>query len=75
MLLLGGASYSLYLLQAPMRALVRALLVGGLEPIGRVIYLPLMIGVSIAVFLRYEEPMRRWIKNASVARGQGSRGA
>ncbi len=63
MLLLGGASYSLYLLQAPVRLIVRAVFQGALEPLGRFAYLPLMIGVSIVAFLYFEEPMRRRIKS------------
>ena len=75
MLLLGGASYSLYLLQAPVRALLRAVMVGGLESTGRVVYLPLMIVISIVVFRYYEEPMRRWIKSLAATRVISAKGA
>ena len=75
MLLLGGASYSLYLLQSPVRAWVRVILVGNLESIGRTCYLPIMICVSIVTFLRFEEPMRRWIKSLAATRVISAKGA
>ena len=67
--LLGGASYAIYLLQVPVRSWVHAAFTGEkdlksqhggvdafLSPI-------LLIGISVAVFLYYEDPIRRAFRN------------
>ena len=64
MVLLGGASYSLYVMQSPVREWVRFLFAGPLESSGRLVFLPLMIAISILVFLWFEEPARALIKAA-----------
>ena len=72
MLRLGGASYSLYLLQAPVRLIVRVVFQGALESLGRHAYLPLMIVVSLVAYHYFEEPMRRRIKSLGETRMLGS---
>lgn len=64
--LLGGASYSVYLLQDPVRMWTHRILHPGgpsdgidqwLSPI-------VLVAFSIAVFLWWEEPARRWLRGA-----------
>ena len=62
MILLGGASYALYLLQTPVHTWIRWLFAGEFEFAGRILYFPVLIGVSVAVFLLYEERMRELIR-------------
>ena len=73
MVLLGGASYSLYLLQTPVREWLRYLLTGPYEMIGRIAYQPLLVLISIAVFLWFEEPARTLLKR--LGRGDPRRSA
>jgi peptidoglycan/LPS O-acetylase OafA/YrhL len=67
--LLGGASYAIYLLQVPARLWVHLALTGtkdlktnhggtdaALSPV-------VLIGMSIAVFLYWEEPARKWLRS------------
>lgn len=60
--MLGRASYSLYILQLPVYYILQAAFPTGW--VGKLAYVPLMIGVSIAVFFLYEEPMHRWLRGA-----------
>jgi peptidoglycan/LPS O-acetylase OafA/YrhL len=66
--LLGGASYAIYLLQIPVRSWIHLAVTGtrnlhvnhagldaALSPV-------ILIGVSIAVFLCWEEPVRKWLR-------------
>ena len=62
MVLLGGASYSLYLLQSPAREWLRVLAAGSWETAARIAYQPMLVVLSIFVFLWFEEPARRWLK-------------
>lgn len=71
MKLLGGASYSIYLLQVPAWLWVRKLAPGmshwsGLENALSVI---LLISISIAVYVFFEGPSRQWIRNRVWGRG------
>jgi peptidoglycan/LPS O-acetylase OafA/YrhL len=65
MVLLGGASYSLYLLQAPVGWWMKWLAPAGMEIYARVLYLPTIVLLSIPVFLYFEEPMRRALRNGA----------
>ena len=60
--MLGRASYSLYILQLPIYLILHEAFPTGW--FGKLAYVPLMIGVSIAVFFLYEEPMHRWLRGA-----------
>jgi peptidoglycan/LPS O-acetylase OafA/YrhL len=56
--LLGGASYALYILQGPMRTWCAALINA---PYDRFVSPPATLGLAIAVFLMVEQPARRWL--------------
>jgi peptidoglycan/LPS O-acetylase OafA/YrhL len=60
MLLLGGASYTIYILQGLNRAWARRLLRPGLDAIVAPIVL---VGLSCLIFLFYEEPIRDLVRN------------
>lgn len=63
LVLLGGASYGIYLLQTVVRAWIGVLFQGDLAWTGRVLYQPVLLVVAIAVFLLVEEPARRAIRS------------
>jgi peptidoglycan/LPS O-acetylase OafA/YrhL len=60
LVLLGAASYSLYLLQQPIHFTSVALL--GTQKAMLVLQYPAMLGGSLLVFLFFEEPVREWIR-------------
>jgi peptidoglycan/LPS O-acetylase OafA/YrhL len=63
-ILLGGASYSIYLLQSPVRELLRQY-VGRSHPgLDAALSPALLICFSILVFLYYEEPIREQLRGA-----------
>jgi hypothetical protein len=66
MVLLGDASYALYILHVPVRWLVeRALALAGLNiPFSTMyaVYMPLMVLLSMAVFILIERPARDWLR-------------
>ena len=66
MVLLGDASYALYILHVPVRWLVeRSLDLAGIAvafPMMYAIYMPLMVLLSIGVFVFIERPARDWIR-------------
>lgn len=59
LVLLGGASYSIYILQGPIREWLRLLIPA---PFDSFLNPLLVIGLSILVFLYFEEPAREQIK-------------
>ena len=61
LLLLGGASYALYLLQGPVRALCDKFIA---HPFDRYLSPILTIAAAVAVFLYWEQPSRRKILSA-----------
>ena len=70
LVLLGGACYSIYLLQYPVHRWLRVVLGSELEPVAKTIYVPVLIIISIVVFLRYEIPLREFLRGkigASIA--------
>ena len=70
MLLLGGASYSVYLLQAPFRDWVRVISESGLGEKARLVtpLTPfLLVLFSVAVFKWFEEPLRNRIRGRLVS--------
>jgi peptidoglycan/LPS O-acetylase OafA/YrhL len=66
MMLLGGAAYSMYLLQFPMRRAMEwvfAHFLPRLSNIGPPLITPLLlVGVAVVVHLRFEEPVRRGLR-------------
>lgn len=66
MMLLGGAAYSMYLLQFPMRRAMEwifAHFLPRLSNIGPPLITPLLlVGVAVVVHLRFEEPVRRELR-------------
>ncbi|MEO8373758.1 MAG: acyltransferase [Sphingomonas bacterium] len=62
LVLLGGASYSLYLMHLPVHAAIKYL--GGDNRFIMIIQYPAIILVSLVVFLGFEEPMRERIRKA-----------
>lgn len=68
MVLLGGASYALYLAQGPMREWVRALIPGNM--LGSVVNPVLVILAAIAIFLYVEQPMRRYVRALLMVRAR-----
>lgn len=71
--MLGRASYSLYILQLPVYLILHAAFPGSL--IAKLSYVPLMIVLSIVVFFLYEEPLHRIFRGSkpkkAVAAGAG----
>jgi peptidoglycan/LPS O-acetylase OafA/YrhL len=67
--LLGGASYAVYLLQVPVRSWVHFALTGTKDlnvnhsGLDAVLSPALLICLSILVFLYWEEPARRWLRS------------
>lgn len=60
LVLLGAASYALYLMHQPVHFAVLALL-GSSKAMVALQY-PILIAGSVALFLLYEEPAREWIR-------------
>lgn len=58
LVLLGGASYGIYILQLPVHKMLEALL----GHLGTIIYIPVLIGLSVLVFRFYEESIRRQLR-------------
>jgi peptidoglycan/LPS O-acetylase OafA/YrhL len=70
LVLLGEASYSLYILQVPIYQLYTRFLAPRLplDPIADfVAYVILLIGVSVASFLWFEKPLNRWLRGHAPA--------
>ncbi len=59
MVLLGAASYALYLLQLPVHTLMQWLFSGDYALAARLLYIPTLLIVSVLVFVFYEENMRK----------------
>ena len=68
-LLLGGASYAIYLLQEPVRSFVHFAITGSTElntakgGIDTFLSPVVLVLFSIGVFLLWEEPMRKWLRS------------
>lgn len=63
LVLLGGASYALYLMHQPVHFAVLALL--GPAKAMIVLQYPILIAGSVAIFLLFEEPAREWIRKCA----------
>jgi len=70
MSLLGGASYSIYLLQGPVRAWVKALIHSG--GVGELINPIILLALSVLVFFYFEEPAKQSIMRRSAKRAKPS---
>lgn len=80
MLLLGGASYGIYIFQESIRKIIRAVTGEKYDLIGSLAYWPLLILFSVAVYVYVEQPARRWIKawfaqQCNPVRARATRGA
>ncbi|MER8370177.1 acyltransferase [Mesorhizobium sp. M1378] len=64
LVLLGGASYAIYLLHVPLSSF-RNVLFASNEDVGKVVYYPIVIALSVLIYRYYEEPARSFIKRAS----------
>ena len=65
LVLLGGASYAVYLLQYPVRSWVRTVfsqLPARVQPIGALLTPLVLVVFSIFVFVYFEEPLRKLLK-------------
>ena len=72
LMLAGAASYALYILQYPVRYWVGQLFTGSAEIFGRLLYVPLLMAISIVVFLYFEEPVRERLRQkAGLPESQG----
>lgn len=74
--LLGEASYALYILHVPIHEWMRILShKAGIEqawregPVWNLLYLAVVVAISILVFQRFENPARKWIR--SLGKGKG----
>lgn len=61
MVLLGQASFGMYLLHIPVNTW-RMILFPGSDPSHFPLYLAVLVGISISTFLLVEDPARRWIR-------------
>jgi len=61
LVLWGGASYAVYLLQFPVRLMISSAFRGPLTDIGRVAYFPILLLAALLVFKFWESPMRKLI--------------
>ncbi|UCI05943.1 acyltransferase family protein [Mesorhizobium sp. B1-1-8] len=66
LVLLGSASYALYILQIPVRRWIPVIFSGDWDWIGRLMYQPLLIIISIVVFMLVEEPARKLLRGATL---------
>ena len=64
LVVLGGASYTLYLLQFPMRKYIAFWVPDPLALYARLAFAPVLICTSVFVFLYYEGPMRKLLRRA-----------
>ena len=62
--LLGNASYALYILQIPLRKWMPVIFTGEWDWIGRLLYQPLLVIISVAVFILLEEPARKLLRGS-----------
>lgn len=64
MVRLGASSYALYLMQIGVKRIFSAAFTGRLDVFGRLLFPVCLIGLSVLVFLYFEEPCRRLIQRA-----------
>jgi len=61
LVVMGGASYSLYLLHQPVHFAIKTWI--GADKTIIAIQYPVLLVLSVVMFLGYEEPMREWIRS------------
>jgi peptidoglycan/LPS O-acetylase OafA/YrhL len=64
LVILGGSSYTLYLLQFPMRKYIALWVPEHLAIYARLVFAPALICISVFVFFCYEGPMRKLLRRA-----------
>jgi peptidoglycan/LPS O-acetylase OafA/YrhL len=64
LVLLGNASYALYILQIPVRKWIPVIFTGEWHWIGSLSYQPLLIIISVVVFILVEEPARKVLRSS-----------
>lgn len=62
LVLLGGASYAIYLLQMGVHSIVEAAFGAEHQAAARAVFPIALIGVSVVVFIFFEEPARKYIR-------------
>ena len=72
LVLLGNASYALYILQIPVRKWMPVIFTGEWDWIGRLLYQPLLVIISVAVFILLEEPARKLLRGSIAERASPS---
>ncbi|TPI37972.1 acyltransferase [Mesorhizobium sp. B2-9-1] len=72
LVLLGNASYALYILQIPVRKWVPIIFTGEWDWVGSLLYQPLLIIVSLVVFILVEEPARKHLRSSIPQRASPS---
>ena len=60
---LGKASFALYILQVPVHVILITNIPVEYITIGKLLYIPSLIGISLLVYFFFEEPLRRVIKS------------
>jgi peptidoglycan/LPS O-acetylase OafA/YrhL len=71
LVLLGGASYALYILQVPVREWLRVIFNGSNGLVERAAYYPLLLSLAVLTFVMFEERARRALRGLSVSPGNG----
>ncbi|TPI62123.1 acyltransferase [Mesorhizobium sp. B3-1-3] len=64
LVLLGNASYALYILQIPVRKWIPVIFTGEWDWVGSLLYQPLLIIISVVVFILVEEPARKLLRSS-----------
>jgi peptidoglycan/LPS O-acetylase OafA/YrhL len=59
LVLLGGASYALYIIHGPVRAWIRQVVPA---PLDAALNLPVAVAVAVAIYLAWEQPAQRWLR-------------
>ncbi|MBZ9734669.1 acyltransferase [Mesorhizobium sp. CA18] len=72
LVLLGNASYALYILQIPVRKWIPVLFTGEWDWVGSLLYQPLLVVISVVVFILVEEPARKHLRSSIPQRASPS---
>jgi peptidoglycan/LPS O-acetylase OafA/YrhL len=64
LIVLGGASYALYMLQYPIRKYLDAFVPSSYSLFARLLFSPTLVLISVSVFVYFEGPMRKWLRRA-----------
>ncbi|WP_217578290.1 acyltransferase [Mesorhizobium sp. GbtcB19] len=72
LVLLGNASYARYILQIPVRKCIPVIFAGEWDWVGSLLYQPLLIAISVVVFIAVEEPARKLLRSSIPRRASPS---